>query len=279
MPKAHRKRQLWIYGVLVVLNGAIVFTLGSLHVPLHSGQGITSAILVSLSLIIGCAFVIFVLILLRSLVRLGTERRSGQMGSRFKVKWPPAQRGFHCCRCFHVSLQLRAGKSHAERMVSATLSKKPTNSIVVLLDDLEKAEFVCLSYYCPYRPGDPPTKIAAEARRVPRFLDSRLARQGDFRNRLEMAEGGRSGTITCHLLLHSPKLSQRSPGVESRRPALSGWPCFDEGRTLYALHAAHPAIFWSGTRISKRKTTPRTRNSVTDLRAFTSNNIFWARCC
>ena len=71
MPKAHRKRQLWIYGVLVVLTAAAVLPSGSLNVPLHPGQGITFAIFFSLSLIIVCAFLVFGLILSRSLVRLG----------------------------------------------------------------------------------------------------------------------------------------------------------------------------------------------------------------
>src|SRR5271156_4675893 len=86
MPRSHRKRQLWIYGVLVVLTAAAVFTLGSLNVPLHPEQGSTFAVFFALSTVIFCAFVVFGLILIRSLVRLATERRSGQMGSRFKVK-------------------------------------------------------------------------------------------------------------------------------------------------------------------------------------------------
>lgn len=82
------KRQLWLTvgAVVVVLLAAAVFTLGSLKVPLRPEQGNTFVILFALSTFLGAALLVFSLILLRSLVRLWTERRSGQMGSRFKVK-------------------------------------------------------------------------------------------------------------------------------------------------------------------------------------------------
>jgi PAS domain S-box-containing protein len=73
-------------GVVVVLLAAAVFTLGSLTLPLHIEGGTSFVILFALTVFIFVALLVFSLILTRSLVRLWAERRSGQMGSRFKVK-------------------------------------------------------------------------------------------------------------------------------------------------------------------------------------------------
>jgi two-component system, NtrC family, nitrogen regulation sensor histidine kinase NtrY len=86
--KRRRKSDLWmaIGGVVVVLLTAAVFTLGSLNIPLRPEQGNTFVVFFALSTLIVAALLVFSLILTRSLVRLGAERLSGQMGSRFKVK-------------------------------------------------------------------------------------------------------------------------------------------------------------------------------------------------
>jgi len=83
-----RKSDLWmaIGGIVVVLLAAAVFTLGSLNIPLRPQQGNTFVVFFALSTLIVAALLVFSLILTRSLVRLGAERLSGQMGSRFKVK-------------------------------------------------------------------------------------------------------------------------------------------------------------------------------------------------
>ena len=83
-----RKRQLrlTVIGVAVALLAAAVFTLGSLNIPLHPEEGSAFVILFALSTVIVAALLVFTLILSRSLLRLWAERRSGQMGSRFKVK-------------------------------------------------------------------------------------------------------------------------------------------------------------------------------------------------
>ena len=82
------KRQLWlIVGlVVVVMLSAAVFTLGSLKISLHPEQDNAFLILFALSTFIAAALLVFSLILARNLLRLWAERRSGQMGSRFKVK-------------------------------------------------------------------------------------------------------------------------------------------------------------------------------------------------
>lgn len=66
--------------------GAAVFTLGSLDVPLRPQEGDAFVVFFALSTIFAAALLVFSLILTRSLLRLWDERRSGQMGSRFKVK-------------------------------------------------------------------------------------------------------------------------------------------------------------------------------------------------
>lgn len=86
--QARRKRQLWLIvgSVVVVMLAAAVFTLGSLKIPLHPEQDNAFLILFALSTFIAAALLVFSLILARNLLRLWAERRSGQMGSRFKVK-------------------------------------------------------------------------------------------------------------------------------------------------------------------------------------------------
>jgi two-component system, NtrC family, nitrogen regulation sensor histidine kinase NtrY len=83
-----RKRQWWpiIGSVVVVLLAAVVITLGGGRSPLQPDQRYEFPIFFALTTLIGAALLVFLLILLRSLVRLWVERRSGQLGSRFKVK-------------------------------------------------------------------------------------------------------------------------------------------------------------------------------------------------
>jgi len=89
MPQqSRRKRRLWLTvgGIIVVMLAALVFTLGSLNIPLRPEEGNAFVIFFALSTIFAAALLVFSLILTRSLLRLWDERRSGQMGSRFKVK-------------------------------------------------------------------------------------------------------------------------------------------------------------------------------------------------
>ncbi|HKV06113.1 MAG TPA: ATP-binding protein [Candidatus Acidoferrales bacterium] len=83
-----RKRQWWpiVGGIIVVLLAAAVITLGSFRSPLQPGQRGAFSVFFALSTLIAVALLIFALVLTRSLVRLWAERRSGQLGSRFKVK-------------------------------------------------------------------------------------------------------------------------------------------------------------------------------------------------
>ncbi len=84
-----RKRQWWpiVGSVIVVLLTAAVITLGSFKVPLNPDErSAFSYILFTLSTLITLSLLVLGSILARSLLRLWTERRSGQLGSRFKVK-------------------------------------------------------------------------------------------------------------------------------------------------------------------------------------------------
>jgi two-component system, NtrC family, nitrogen regulation sensor histidine kinase NtrY len=86
MKRPRWKRKLWmvVSGIVVAVLAATVFTLGSLKVPPEEGG--TLVVFFALSTIIAAALLVFLLILARSLVKMAAERRSGQLGSRFKVK-------------------------------------------------------------------------------------------------------------------------------------------------------------------------------------------------
>ncbi len=86
-PRQH-KREWWpiVGGIIVVLLTAIVITLGSFRVPLQPEQGNAFSIFLAIIALIVASLMIFGLILTRYLVKLWAERRSGQLGSRFKVK-------------------------------------------------------------------------------------------------------------------------------------------------------------------------------------------------
>jgi two-component system nitrogen regulation sensor histidine kinase NtrY len=89
MRQAVKKRRLWpiVVGVVVTLLAAAVFTLGSLNVPLViPEQGNAFVILFAATVFVFAALFVFALILGRTLVKTWSERRAGQMGSRFKVK-------------------------------------------------------------------------------------------------------------------------------------------------------------------------------------------------
>jgi two-component system nitrogen regulation sensor histidine kinase NtrY len=86
MKQLQQSWKLAIGGVIVVVLAAAVFTLGSLRSPLHPEQENSFVIFFALSTVIAAALLVLTLILTRSVVRLWAERRSGQMGSRFKVK-------------------------------------------------------------------------------------------------------------------------------------------------------------------------------------------------
>ena len=88
MASRERKRQWWpiVGSIVVVLLAAAVITLGSFRSPLQPDQRSSFSIFFALSTLIAALLLVFTLILTRSLLRLWAERRSGQMGSRFKVK-------------------------------------------------------------------------------------------------------------------------------------------------------------------------------------------------
>ena len=83
--KMHR---LWLGlgGALVAVLAAAVFTLGSLNPPVAPQSGNQRVVLFALTTLIVAALLVFALVLTRSLLRLGAERRAGQLGSHFKTK-------------------------------------------------------------------------------------------------------------------------------------------------------------------------------------------------
>lgn len=81
-------RKLWmaVGGLSVVLLAATIFTLGSLRAPVHPEDSGSRLILFALSAFVFVAFLIFSLILVRSLVRLLNDRKAGLLGWRFRTK-------------------------------------------------------------------------------------------------------------------------------------------------------------------------------------------------
>jgi len=88
MARVRQKREWWpiAVAVVVVLLAAAVITFGSFHVPVDTEQRNAYPIFFALTIVIGASLLIFALILSRYLLKLAAERRSGQLGSRFKVK-------------------------------------------------------------------------------------------------------------------------------------------------------------------------------------------------
>lgn len=88
MTRRKWRRNLWLaFGILSVsMLAAAVFTLGSLNAPVQPENGNDFAVFFALSTFIGIAFLVFLLILSRNILRVMAEHRAGQLGSRFKTK-------------------------------------------------------------------------------------------------------------------------------------------------------------------------------------------------
>jgi PAS domain S-box-containing protein len=82
-------RQRWglvIGGILLTLLLAAVFTFGSLNVPFEPKDWRAGMVLFAVSSFITAAFLVFLLILARTTLRLWVERSREQLGARFKTK-------------------------------------------------------------------------------------------------------------------------------------------------------------------------------------------------
>jgi two-component system nitrogen regulation sensor histidine kinase NtrY len=87
-PRPHGKKSWWLIlgGFVVVLLAAVVITLGSFNPPFRPVQGTQFVVSVALTIFIAVALLVFGLILTRTILRTLSERRAGQIGSRFKTK-------------------------------------------------------------------------------------------------------------------------------------------------------------------------------------------------
>jgi len=81
-----RKLPLIAGGLVVAMLLAVILTLGSFRMPFEPESPEALLILYSVSLFVVVAFLVFSFVLLRNLFRLWTDRRAGQMGSRFRTK-------------------------------------------------------------------------------------------------------------------------------------------------------------------------------------------------
>src|SRR5690348_3034390 len=82
-------KQRWglaVGGILLTLLMAAVFTFGSLNVPFEPKSWRDVMVLYAVSSFITAAFLVFGLILARTILRLWAERSREQLGARFKTK-------------------------------------------------------------------------------------------------------------------------------------------------------------------------------------------------
>jgi PAS domain S-box-containing protein len=84
--KKTSRLQLWFGGLLIVFLLGAVFTLVSLNLPFERQKWTDVLILWALSTVIVAGLLVIVLMTLRLLLRLWTERRARQLGARFKTK-------------------------------------------------------------------------------------------------------------------------------------------------------------------------------------------------
>src|SRR5450432_1678780 len=81
-----RRWRLATAAIFVTLLLAAIFTFGSLDVPLGTGNWRAALDLFAVSAFITAACLVFLLILLRTLLRLWAERSKEELGARFKTK-------------------------------------------------------------------------------------------------------------------------------------------------------------------------------------------------
>src|SRR4029077_12263780 len=81
-----QRRRLLLAGVVLTLLFAAVFTLGSLDTPFDPRNWRENLTLYAVSSFITAVFIVFLLILFRTIFRLWAERSREQLGARFKTK-------------------------------------------------------------------------------------------------------------------------------------------------------------------------------------------------
>jgi two-component system, NtrC family, nitrogen regulation sensor histidine kinase NtrY len=81
-----QRRRLLLAGVVLTLLLAAVFTLGSLDTPFDPRNWRENLTLYAVSCFITAVFIVFLLILFRTIFRLWAERSREQLGARFKTK-------------------------------------------------------------------------------------------------------------------------------------------------------------------------------------------------
>ncbi len=104
-------KQRWglaIGGILLTLLLAAVFTFGSLDVPFEPKSWRAVMALYAVSSLITAAFLVFGLILARTVLRLWAERSREQLGARFKTKMVVGARRAQLPRLRGMALQVRA---------------------------------------------------------------------------------------------------------------------------------------------------------------------------
>src|SRR5438874_10948721 len=81
-----QRRRLLLTGVVLTLLLAAVFTLGSLDTPFDPRNWRENLTLYAVSCFLTAVFIVFLLIIFRTVFRLWAERSHEQLGARFKTK-------------------------------------------------------------------------------------------------------------------------------------------------------------------------------------------------
>src|SRR5258707_11127623 len=81
-----QRRRLVLVGMVLTLVLAAVFTLGSLDTPFDPRSWRENLALYAVSCVITAVFIVFLLIIFRTIFRLWAERSRDQLGARFKTK-------------------------------------------------------------------------------------------------------------------------------------------------------------------------------------------------
>ena len=221
------KKRLWpiVVGVVVTLLAAAVFTLGSLNVPLVlPEQGNAFVILFAATIFVFAAFFVFALILIRTLLKTWSERRTGQMGSRFKVKMIAAAVAVSLLPVIFLFFFSYA-------LVNRTLISlfpKPleiaNEQYQILLTDFGTAEFKRLSgiAHGGRFAANAESELSGVEPRGGRLVDCRRARRrqrgNGFSEGLAIWPGQRGQSDRAEAAANDP---QRCRSLEGRRPALS----------------------------------------------------------
>jgi len=133
-----RRGRIWLItsvSIVLVLTAAVL-TLGSFHVPLYPESSTALAVFFGLACLIVGTFGVFVMIFARTLIRLGAERGSGAIGSRFKTKMVVGATGISLLPVVFMFFFSYALLNHTLNLWFATALETANQQSQALLEEL-----------------------------------------------------------------------------------------------------------------------------------------------